>query len=79
MNDCLYCAFRVRGHLPEHWRGWFEGLTLEVLPGEVTALSGTLPDQAAFYGALECVRNLGLVLVSIQCEAIDAGEEASVG
>jgi len=36
--------------------------------------------QAAFDGFLECVRNFGLVLVSnIHCEAVDVGEEPSVG
>jgi hypothetical protein len=35
------------------------------LDGEVTLLSGTVPDQAALHGLLERVRDLNLTLLSV--------------
>lgn len=57
---------RVGGLLGEHWSAWFDGLTLTNLSDGSTSLSGTIADQAALHGLLDKVRNLGLVLVSVE-------------
>jgi hypothetical protein len=62
-----YYEIHVRGHLDERWSEWFEGLKLNWLEGDVTQLSGLLPDQAAIYGVLERMRDLNLALLSVTC------------
>jgi hypothetical protein len=55
---------RVEGCLTEEWSGWFEGLSIQQ-ENDGTLLAGPLPDQAALYGLLKKVRDLGLTLVSV--------------
>lgn len=55
---------RVEGQLPAQWREWFDGLDITHENGE-TLLTGWLADQAALYGLLKKVRDLGLALVSV--------------
>ncbi len=55
---------RVEGCLTEQWAEWFEGLSITQENGE-TLLSGLVTDQAALYGLLKKVRDLGLPLVSV--------------
>ena len=67
MTDRMYCTIRVRGQLvPEQWRAWFDGLALEPLPDGEMQFSGSVPDQAALYGILIRIRDLGLTLISLQ-------------
>jgi hypothetical protein len=56
---------RVRGRLGPQWVGWFDRLA--ITPGDYgdTVLIGLIPDQAALYGLLTKIRNLGLPLLSI--------------
>jgi hypothetical protein len=55
----------VRGHLDPNWSDWFDGLTLTHDPSGNTIMIGDFVDQAALYGLLNKVRNLGLHLVSV--------------
>lgn len=52
----------VEGHVREVW---FEGLVVALRPDGQTVLSGQM-DQAALHGVLSQIRDLGLVLLSIQ-------------
>jgi len=56
---------RVKGCLDEHWSDWFEGLTITHTKEGQTILLGTVVDQAALYGLLSKLRNLGLSLISV--------------
>ncbi len=56
---------RVQGHLGPQWQDWFESLTITAQPNGDTVISGPLVDQAALYGVLKKVRNLGLPLISV--------------
>ena len=67
MDEPACYKIRVKGHLSEQWSDWFDGLTLENLPGGQTELSGMLPDQSALYGVLNTIRDMGLTLVSVNC------------
>lgn len=63
--DRVY-EIRLEGHLTAHWTDWFDGLTITLEDGGTTLLSGTLTDQAALYGLLRKVRDLGLPLISVR-------------
>jgi len=56
---------RIEGHLENRWADWFDGLTVTLEDGGTTLLAGPVIDQAALYGLLKKLRNLGLALVSI--------------
>jgi hypothetical protein len=56
---------RLKGHLSPRWTNWFEGLNLTLEDNDATLLTGSVVDQAALYGLLRKVRDLGLPLISV--------------
>ncbi|HWQ84889.1 MAG TPA: hypothetical protein VN363_09990 [Anaerolineales bacterium] len=73
-------VIRIQGLLDQHWAEWFAGLQLSHLAGDVTLLTGILPDQAALHGLLERIRDLNLTLISVtRCDPAsqDPGQECS--
>ncbi len=56
---------RIKGHLGCTWTDWFGGLTITLEDNGDTLLTGPVRDQAALYGVLKKVRDLGLPLISI--------------
>jgi hypothetical protein len=56
---------RVKGHLPQHWSEWLEGLAIIHEASGETLLSGSLRDQAALFGVMMKARDLGLTLLSV--------------
>jgi hypothetical protein len=81
-GEPLVYQIRIKGHLGPHWAGWFEGLTLTLEANGDTVLTGPVVDQAALYGVLRKVRDVGLPLLSVVCVkpgqagGPDAGETA---
>ncbi len=62
-----HCEIKIKGHLDPCWLDWFAGLKMTYQEGDVTLLSGMLPDQAALHGLLERIRDLNLKLISVIC------------
>jgi hypothetical protein len=60
----IHYEIRVEGGLSPQWRDWFDGLEIIAENGQ-TRLTGPVTDQAALYGLLKKVRDLGLALVSV--------------
>lgn len=56
---------RVRGHLDERWSDWFDGMTITLTEDGDTLLTGPVVDQAALYGLLRKVRDVGMPLASV--------------
>ena len=61
-----YYSITVRGHLDAYWAPWFDGLTVTNRPNGETILTGPIIDQAALYGVLVKIRDLGLPLIAVQ-------------
>jgi hypothetical protein len=57
---------RVKGHIDEDWSGWLGGLSIRHSDQGLSILSGDVPDQAALYGLIKKLRDLGLALVSVR-------------
>ena len=63
-----YRAYEIRlgGHLDiQRWTEWFEDATITLAESGDTVLTSPVPDQAALYGLLRKVRDLGMPLISI--------------
>jgi hypothetical protein len=63
------CAIRIRGHLGETLLAAFPELDAKQCDGE-TVLIGTLPDQAALFGALAQIEALGLELLEVRRDSV---------
>ncbi len=57
---------RIHGHLDSRWTGWFEGLTLSLEENGDTLITGPVVDQAALFGLLRKIRDMGLPLISVK-------------
>jgi hypothetical protein len=57
---------RLQGHLGARWAARFDGMTISNQADGTTLLRGDVTDQAALYGLLSYVRDLGLVLLSVR-------------
>ena len=56
---------KVEGHLGRQWTEWFGGMTITLKDNGDTLLTGPVIDQAALYGLLKKVRDLGMPLLSV--------------
>jgi len=59
---------RATGHLDESWTKWLEGFTFTYTEQNETVLTGTVRDQAAFYGLIAKLRDLGIQLVAVNIQ-----------
>ena len=67
MNELPPCyEIRVRGHLDPRRLCWFEGLTILHQTNGETVLTGPVRDQAALYGLLSWLQNMGVPLLSVR-------------
>jgi len=64
-NQPTIYQIRVKSHLSSDWTDWFEGLTITPEESGDTLLTGPVVDQAALYGLLKKVRDLGIALISL--------------
>jgi len=56
---------RLQGHLGGHWTEWFADVTISLEDNGETLLTCPVVDQAALYGLLRKVRDLGVPLISV--------------
>jgi hypothetical protein len=57
---------RIRGHLDPMWSTWFDSLTVTPAADGTTELAGPLTDQAALFGLLARLRDLGATLLLVE-------------
>ena len=68
---------RIKGHLGDEWMDWFGGMTITLGENGDTLLTGPVADQAALFGLLRKVRDLGMQLVSINRVDIDKQDRST--
>ena len=56
---------RVDGHLDQTWAEWLDGFNLAHTEQDETILTGDVKDQAALYGLIAKLRDLGAKLISV--------------
>jgi len=64
-NQPIVYQIRIEGHLDDQWTDWFSGLAITQEENGNTLLTGPVADQAALFGLLKKVRDLGMPLVSV--------------
>ena len=64
-NQPMIYQIKVKSHLSSDWTDWFEGLTITPEEDGDTLLTGPVIDQAALYGLLKKVRDLGMTLIAL--------------
>jgi len=56
---------RVQGRLDARWSSWFANMKIIPQPNGECLVTGPIADQAALYGVVSRMRDLGLVLISV--------------
>ena len=56
---------RVKGEIDRNWSDWMSGLAITHTSRGETVLTGSVRDQAALYGLLSLLSDLGLDLISV--------------
>jgi hypothetical protein len=59
---------RIKGQIDERWSDWLDGLTITHTGEDETVLTGSIPDQAALYGLMSKLRDLGLSLAAVSVD-----------
>ena len=75
MQGCTPQVYQIKiqGNLDHSWSAWFNGLRI-TCEGNVTTMTGVVPDQAALRGLLDRIWNLNLTLISVARVAEDSHE-----
>jgi hypothetical protein len=55
-----------QGKLDSRWSQWFANLQITPQPGGNSLLTGPIADQSALYSVISRMRDLGIVLISVQ-------------
>ena len=63
-SDSSHYRICIGGLLDPQWAAWFDGITITHVMHETTLLTGQI-DQAALYGMIATLGNLGLTLLSV--------------
>ena len=61
----------VKGKIDKTWSEWFTGFSITHTDQNETILIGEISDQAALYGIITKLRDLGLALKSVTPKELD--------
>ncbi len=64
LDQPMVYQIRIKGHLGPRWAGWFGDVSITLEDNGDTLLTCLVVDQAALYGLLRKVRDLGMPLIS---------------
>ena len=74
LGQPIVYEIRIKGYLDSQWQDWFGGLTITPQEYGDTLLTGPVVDQAALFGLLRKVRDLGIPLLSVN--RVEPGQAA---
>lgn len=77
-DQAMVYQIRLKGHLGNEWIDWFYGLTITLEDNGDTLLTGPLADQAALHGLFKKLRDLGLPLISVNCNQTGRKDEPEI-
>jgi len=66
---------RVKGQIDERWSEWLDDLTITHTDQGETVLAGPILDQAALYGLIAKLRDLGLPLLAVNSVKQDLAQD----
>jgi hypothetical protein len=66
----LKIEIHIKGLVSHQWSEWFGGLAISYSDLDETILAGIVADQAALYGIIARLRDLGLELASMNIQEI---------
>jgi hypothetical protein len=69
---------RIKGQLDSQWTNWFEGMRVTPQDDGDTLVTGPVLDQAALFGLLRKVRDLGMPLISVARVKTDNADASDV-
>jgi hypothetical protein len=75
-NDVEHYEIRLKGHLPDRWISRFGDVSITLEENGITLLTLPVVDQAALFGLLKKVRDVGLPLHSVK--HIESGNISAV-
>ena len=75
----LNIEIRIKGQIQAQWSEWFGGLTISHSDPDETILTGTVLDEAALYGIIARLRDLGLKLASLSSEEVNGKNHVGGG
>jgi hypothetical protein len=61
-----HIEIRLEGRLDQTWADWLDGFALTYHKDCETILTGEIRDQAALYGLMAKLRDLGATLISVR-------------
>lgn len=64
-NQARLYQIRIEGHLTDPRASYFAGLQVAQLPNGESLISGQIEDQAALFGVLIRIRDMGIPLLSV--------------
>ena len=64
LDQPMIYQIRIKGHLGPRWADWFGDVSITLEDNGETLLTCLVVDQAALYGLLRKVRDLGMPLIS---------------
>ena len=67
---------RIEEHLNKGWMDWLGDFTIVHTEQNQTLLTGSVQDQAALYGLIAKLRDLGVEIVSINYRRQPSGEKS---
>jgi len=70
---------KIKGILEIQWFEWFDGMNISYNDDGDTLITGPIVDQAALFGILKKVRDLGLLLLSVNCLTSEQLDEEKNG
>jgi hypothetical protein len=65
-DELVIYQIRVKGLLDERWSDYFSGFTITHQDDGESLLTGPVRDQAALFGILIIIRDVGIRLLSIE-------------